>query len=330
MTTTDSRFRQSVSLNAFKYWPAIVHPLALERTYLRNFFSGAFDVPLVILEAESGYGKTTTLSSVAGREGYSSRWLTLDDSDRDLNCFIHDLLKSIYGRNIPEEVSPLSVRRGLDLILGAVNELAVSSIILDNFDSVARVEPITTLLEQLIDELPPFTRLIISTKRPPNLRRGSRRSRSAVLTQPDLRFDVDDVSQYFLKMHNYQLTPNEAAFIAERTGGRPVLINLLGQLTRNLPSYLKVDWRQLPLGSEDESIKLLLREVISKLPRSLARVAREIGPAEGMASDGHSPVCDLLDTLAERHCLVQRYHQEGDSTVLNVPHEILVGLSPIL
>src|SRR5262245_11426035 len=103
MTTTDSG--QSTSLHEFKYWPAIAHPLALERAYLRNFFSGAFDVPLVILEAESGYGKTTTLSSVAGRDGYSSRWLTLDDSNRDLNRFVHDLLQSIYGRNIPEEVS---------------------------------------------------------------------------------------------------------------------------------------------------------------------------------------------------------------------------------
>src|SRR5688572_25306011 len=120
-----------VSPNTFRHWSAIAHPLALERAYLRNFFSSAFDVPLVILEADSGYGKTTTLSSVAGREGYYARWLTLDESDIDLNRFVHDLLQSIYGLAIPEESESLSVRRALDLILGALNELAITSLILD-------------------------------------------------------------------------------------------------------------------------------------------------------------------------------------------------------
>ncbi len=298
---------------------------------MRNFFSSAFDVPLVVLEADSGYGKTTTLSSVAGREGFSARWLTLDDSDRDLNRFVQDLLQSIYGRSIPEESAPLSVRRALNLILGAVNELAVSSLILDNFDAVVRAEPVTALLEQLIDEMPPFTRLIVAAKKPPRLRRDSlSRNRSARLTQLDLRFDVDDVSQYFLKAHNYGLAPKDAAFIIDRTEGRPVLINLLGQLTRNLPSYLKIDWEQLPLSPERETIKLLLREVIAKLPRALARVAQEIKSAEGLPSDGASPVCDLLDTLAERHCLVQQYCHNSNGAIVNVPHEILVGLSPMI
>jgi ATP/maltotriose-dependent transcriptional regulator MalT len=322
----------TVTQDTFKYWPAVAHPLALERTYLRNFFSSVFDVPLVILEASSGYGKTTTLSSVADREGYSVRWLTLDDSNRELNNFVHDLLQSIYLRTIPQELVTLNLRRALDLILGGLNELAISSLILDNFDAVARAEPILALLEHLIDELPPFARLIIATTKQPNLRRGSRRSRSAILTESDLRFDVDDVSQYFLKMCNYTLTSNDAAYITEGTEGRPVLVNLLGQLTRNLPSYLKVDWKQLPLGTETEyeTLKLLLREVITKLPRSLARVAHEIGTAKGLLSDGASPVCDLLDTLAGRHCLVQRYSRNGDSTALNVPHEILVNLSSLL
>src|SRR5688572_9592445 len=163
------------SPKAFKYWSAIAHPLALERAYLRNLFSSAFDVPLVILEAESGYGKTTTLSSVAGREGFSARWLTLDDSDTEMGRFVRDLLQSIYGRAIPEDTGQQSARRALDLILGAVNELPVSSLILDNFDLIARSQPVITLVEMLIDELPPFTRLIIATKKPPNLRRGSRR-----------------------------------------------------------------------------------------------------------------------------------------------------------
>ncbi|MEW6730529.1 MAG: AAA family ATPase [Acidobacteriota bacterium] len=318
-------------LAALKYQPAIKHPLALERTYLQNLFSNVFDVPLIILEANSGYGKTTMLSSVAHREGVSARWLTLDDSDAELYSFVHNLLQAIYGRTIPKEDSLHNVQHALSLILGAVKEQSVSSLILDNFDTVARSQPVSTLLEQLIDQLPPFTHLIIATKKPPNLRHTSRqRHRSVILTQSDLRFDVDDVSQYFLKVYNYKLLPEDAAFIIERTEGRPVLINLLGQLTRNLPNYLKIDWRQLPMSPEQEAVKLLLREVITKLPKALSRMAASVRETRALLSDGASPLCNLLDTLAERHCLVQQYCDNGNGRVINVPHEILVDLSSLI
>lgn len=314
-------------LSTLKYRPANAHPLALERAYLRNFFSSAFDVPLVILEADSGYGKTTTLSSVAQREGVSARWLTVDDSDSNLHRFAHNLLESIYCREIPRETAPLNERKALDHILAAIHELSVSAIFLDNFEAISRAEPVNRLLDQLIDEMPQYTRLIVATKRPTILRSGSRkRNRSAILTQPDLRFDMDDVSQYFLKVHNYHLTPEDAAFITVRTQGKPLIINLLGQLTRNLPSYLRIDWKMLPMGPQPETITLLLREVIARLPRALARVAQEVSSAAAAPSDGNSPVCDLLDTLAERHCLVHQYCH-SDNTVINVAHEIFVELS---
>ncbi len=313
--------------NIHKYLPVVAHPRALERTYLRSFFVNSFDIPLVILEAERGYGKTTLLSFVAKKEGMFSRWLTLESCDNDLNCFVENLLQSIYGRFIPDEINQLNTKKAIHLIMGAICELSINVLILDNFELVANSEPINSLLEQLIIDLPPFTRLIIATKKLPNLRWSSRQhNRVSILTQIDLRFDVEDLSQYFLKVYNYQLLSEEAAFIIEHTQGCPVLVNLLAQLTRNLPSYLKVDWKQLPIGIETENIKLLLREVISKLPRSLSRVAQEITPLTFTSNNGQSSLCDLLDTLAERHCLVQQ-HINNTNLRINVPHEILVELS---
>lgn len=312
--------------NIHKYLPVVAHPRALERRYLKSFFANSFDIPLVVLEADRGYGKTTLLSFVA--KGFSSRWLTLDSSDNTLNCFVKDLLQAIYGRFIPDEINPLNTKKAVELILGAICELSINVVILDNFELVAGSEPINSLLEQLLTDLPPFTRLIIATKKLPNLRWSSRQRTSvSILTQVDLRFDVEDLSQYFLKVYNYQLLAEEAAFIIEHTQGCPLLINLLAQLTRNLPSYLKVDWKELPIGIEIENIKLLLREVITKLPRSLSRVAKEITPLTFTSSSGQTSLCDLLDTLAERHCLVQQHISSNMSLRINVPHEILVELS---
>jgi ATP/maltotriose-dependent transcriptional regulator MalT len=314
--------------NIHKYLPVLVHPRALERTYLKNFFANSFDIPLIILEADRGYGKTTLLSFVAKRKSPSSRWLTLDESDSNLNCFVKNLLQSIYGRFIPSEINELNIKKALNLILGAICELSVNVLILDNFELVANSEQINTLIEQLIVELPPFTQIIISTKKLPNLRWSSRQhSYVSILTQVDLRFDVEDLSHYFLKIYNYKLLPEEAAFIIDRTQGYPVLINLLAQLTRNLPSYLKVDWKELPISLKTENIKLLLREIITKLPRSLSQATEGIGSLTFSYQDENSILSDLLDTLAERHCLVQQHASDDVSIRINTPHEILVELS---
>ncbi|MBI4854107.1 MAG: hypothetical protein HY819_20110 [Acidobacteria bacterium] len=311
-----------------KYLPVIAHPRALERTYLKSFFANSFDIPLIILEAERGYGKTTLLSFVAKKEKYSSRWLTVDSLDSDLNYFVKDVLQSIYARLIPDEINELNIKKAVDLILGAICELSINVLILDNFELIASSEPINLLLEQLIAELPRFTQLIIATKKLPTSRWSSRqRNNVSILTQVDLRFDVEDISQYFLKVYNYQLLPEEAAFIIERTQGYPVLINLLAQLTRNLPSYLKVDWKQLPIGVKTENIKLLLREVITKLPRSLSRGVQEIGHLSFASNDEQSLLSDLLDTLAKRHCLVQQHISVSPGIYINTPHEILIELA---
>lgn len=303
--------------------------MALEGAYARNFFASAFDLPLVILEAESGLGKTTTLSYVADREGLSARWLTLEEDDADIGIFVQDLLQSIYHRTIPHELG-LTTSRALELILGAICELSINVLILDNFETVAHSEQLTLLIQQLSQHIPPFTHLIIATNKPSNLRRGDRhRNRSTTITELDLRFDLEDVSQYFLKAYNYCLTPEEAAYIVDRTKGRPFLVNILGQLTRNLPSYLKIDWKKLPISAQPEAIKMLLREVISKLPRTLTRVTHEVASTKSLPDDDQSPVATLLGQLADRHCLVQQYGNNGLAD-FNVPHELLIRCAPFI
>lgn len=310
-----------MELNAFKYRPAEAHQMALQRAYLRNFFAASFDLPLVILEADSGYGKTTTLSIVAQREGSSARWLTLDESDCDPATLIRNILQSIYEIDLPADT--LSTSRAVTLIVGALRELSIGSLILDNYDLVARLPHATELLEQLLRELPEFTRLIVATRLPIPLRQSRwLRGHSAILTQMDLAFDVEDVSQYFRVVHNYGLTREEASFITQQTGGKPLVINLLGQLARGLPSYLKVDWSALPLASEREVVKLMLREVFSKIPRSISSAIHNLEEGrDGLPRDGTDSLSALLDLMAKRHCLVQSY-PAGNSSV-NVPHETL-------
>ena len=50
---------------------------------LRAFAAVEDQVPLVLLVAPAGYGKTTALSHWAGEDGRSFGWVHLDESDND-------------------------------------------------------------------------------------------------------------------------------------------------------------------------------------------------------------------------------------------------------
>jgi hypothetical protein len=64
--------------------------------------------------------------------------------------------------------------------------------------------------------------------------------------------------------------------------------------------------------------------VLARSGRPPARVARELMRAETGDPNGATPTDDVLDFLAERHCLAQLY--ETDPRVI-VPHKLLRDLA---
>lgn len=314
--------------SAARLAPAVAHPLAFEREHLQSYFGAGLSSPLVLVHAPAGYGKTTALSFLARDEGASARWATLSEDDRDLDAFLATLMSSMYEWEVERAAPSVDVRDAASLILGAIEELGVTTLILDDYETVASSEPINALMPMVLEGLPAYVRVAIGTEVVPDFVRRLRLRQSLVeLDRSDLHFDADDVATYLRDFHHYTVPDGAAASIARRADGCASVVNLVGQLVNNLPRYLRVDFDALPLGTGDQNIAMLLREVFARNGVPPARAAQTLRDAGIALADGATPAEALLDMLASRHCLAHFVATEPRAVV---PHRLLRRLAPLL
>lgn len=305
--------------------PAVCHPLAFRREHVSSYLESSSGAPLVLIQAPAGFGKTTVLSFFADAEGPSARWVRLDESDRSLGSMVGSLATAIYGWPISQPAAPPEVREAARWIVGAIQELAVTSVILDDYEKVAESEEVNTLVEAVAEKLPPYIRLVVGSEvAPPFLKRARLRQMVVELDESLLRFDADDVARYVREIHNYDISNAAASSVARRSGGCAAVVNLVGQLSHDLPRYLRVDFEALPVGTDESQMAPLLREVLARSGHPPARVARDLMRAEIGDPNGATPADVLLDFLSERHCLVQTYATDPAALL---PHKLLRPLA---
>jgi LuxR family maltose regulon positive regulatory protein len=305
--------------------PAVCNPLAFRREYVAAYLESSSGAPLVLVQAPAGYGKTTVLSFFADAEGSSSRWVQLDSNDNSLASMVVSLASAIYGWPIAPPAAPPDVREAARWIVGAIRELAVTSVILDDYETVAESEEVNTFIEAVIERLPPYIRLVVGSEVAPSFLKRARLQQKVVeLDASLLRFDADDVASYIREVHNYDISDAAASSVARRSGGCATVVNLVGQLSHDLPRYLRVDFEALPLGPSEEFMAPLLREVLARSGHPPARAARDLIRGEVGRPDGATPTDALLDFLCERHCLTQTYASDPPAVV---PHKLLRSLA---
>lgn len=305
--------------------PALCHPLAFRREYVRSYIETSSGAPLVLVQAPAGYGKTTVLSFFADAEGSSARWVRLDDGDRSLGRLVGSVASAIYGWPVAPPTELPDVREAAKWIVGAIQELAITAVILDDYETVAESAEASTLVETVAENLPPYIRLVVGSEQAPSFLKLARlRQKIVEIDASDLRFDADDVGRYFREVHNYEISDSAATSVARRSGGCAAVVNLVGQLSHDLPRYLRLDFEALPLGSTVAHMTTLLREVLARGGQPPARAARALMNVDVGYAEGSTPGDAVLDFLEQRHCLAQTY--AADPPVV-VPHKLLRAIA---
>jgi len=131
---------------------------------------------LLLLCAEAGYGKTSLLLSALPEAGMPAAWLTLDESDADPNLLGAGLIAAVCAA-VPEtgDLVPSILTMGPDMadlrraLLGALDTLPETVIVLDDFHTVERNPEIVRLVDELLGNLPPPVHLVIATRTWPRL-----------------------------------------------------------------------------------------------------------------------------------------------------------------
>lgn len=158
-------------------------------------------IRLVLISGAAGFGKTTLMSQLFARflqEGIEPLWLTLEGSDNDTSRFEAGL--NAVSSRLPQ------AREGGGIAFNVLEHLTQQTepfaLFLDDFESIDE-NAVLGLVRSLIDGLRSGCRLVIGSRRFPDLAVAKLRARGQVLEVDAemLRFTLEETTELFQKQH---------------------------------------------------------------------------------------------------------------------------------
>ena len=119
----------SFLLKKTKIFPPDRTPDFVERNSVNRKFELLPDMPLMLVSAPTGYGKSTLIAEYISRKAKISAWYSLDESDNELSVFLTYFIKSIqshypgFGEFLLELTQVLEMPSETELADLTVNEL---------------------------------------------------------------------------------------------------------------------------------------------------------------------------------------------------------------
>lgn len=186
--------------------------------------------PLTLVSAPAGFGKTTLLSQWIEERKPTAAWISLDEADNELGCFLSYLIGGLQRihANVGQTTLPLLQLPQLpplqSLLTPLLNEIAaIPDHFIFVFDDFHRVEAsaIHSALDFLLDHLAPQMHLIISTRSEPLLPLPRLRARGMLseIRADDLRFTADEANAFLSGTMTLNLSAEQITALEARTEG---------------------------------------------------------------------------------------------------------------
>ncbi len=210
-------------------------PDYLQRPRLNSILESFMDKKLILVAAPAGYGKTALLVDFAESQSFPIAWYTIDVLDHDPVRFISYLIAAIH-RIFPSfgqeslEALRSSVQSELDLnylITVMVNDIFDHitehfAVILDDYHLVNEDASINQFMSGFIQDVDENCHIIISSRTllsTPDLPLLVARSEVGGLSYEELVFNQEEIQKLFQNTYDYDLLPEQAVLLGEKTEG---------------------------------------------------------------------------------------------------------------
>lgn len=339
----------SAWLVATKLHPPLVRGDTIRRPRLEEALSRSVStLPLTLLSAPAGYGKTTMLAALPRLlPDYPLAWVTLDTEDNDPIRFI-GLLATALQRLHPEcgqSVWPWlsggaaegsGLKRAVGVLINDMLQYLPAPFILVLDDLHFVTEPaVYVALEYLLDHQPPQLHLAVGTRHDPPLRlaRLAARRQLAELRRPDLGFSQDEAHQLLNDTLGLSLSVAEVAALQERTEGWPAGLCLLaGPLGRIGTPADRTQFMAAIIHTERYALDFLAEEVLRYLPDDLRRflmqtsVLAEMTPSACRAVTGREDADEMLEELYRHNLAIASITSEVEGEPVYRYHALFARL----
>ncbi len=285
----------------------------VHRERLLEVLDRCYRVPLTLVSAPPGYGKSVLAADWVRSRSRSVAWLALDEQESDLRRFLMYLLAALKhstGAGLDRTASMLTVaervstRRLAQTLANDLDDLnSESVIVLDDFHLLDHDSEVQSLMTLLLDHPPSGLHIILLTRRDPPLRLARLRANHELveLRQDSLRFQAEETEELIRTAMGRDLSAAALARIHEglegwgaairmasiaalRTGGDALFEHELTGGLQHIQEYL---FEEVIKGMNPQMLRYLL---ISALPsRFCAELLDEIAaglPDLALAREG--------------------------------------------
>ncbi len=314
-------------LVATKLRPPVIRDDIIRRPKLEKALAESVrTLPLTLLSAPAGYGKTTMLAFLPRLvPEHLLAWATLDSEDNDPVRFLSLLVAALQdlhpdcGRSVAPMLmgggaDSAVLKRAMGALINDVLRLIPEPFILVLDDLHFVTEPaVYVVLEYLLGHHPPQLHLAVGTRHDPPLRlaRLAARRQLFELRRPDLGFSEGEAQELLNKSLGLDLSEAEVAAIQERTEGWPAGLCLLaGPLARMGSQADRTQFMAALNQSERYAFDFMAEEVLRDLPPDLRRfllrtsILSEMTPSSCAALTGREDAARVLDSLYRQNLTV--------------------------
>ena len=256
----------------------------LPRPRLQERLRMVVDSPLVLVQAGTGYGKSTLLAELAGQVK-NFFWYTITEPDRDPLLFLAHLLSAFnqggagLGENALRILEEGGGRVSTSALTPLINALTIgldgpAVLVMDDYHLVMDVPEIAALVERLVDYHPPNFSLVLATRQIPSspaMKRWRVKGQVHTILSSDLAFTVDEIHTLYNQHYGLPMQRSQAEHLAEETGGWAIALQMVWQsLQSGAMSDLNEALEHFPDTLED-LFDYLANDVLGRQPQPMQK-----------------------------------------------------------
>ena len=219
---------------------------ALSRERLIERLRANLSLPVTLVAANAGSGKTTLVADFLRKQERPYVWYQLDHTDSDPAVFLGYLAHGIqqrvsdFGETIFAYLQAGELaqepERAADVLLNEILERVEQQLIvvLDDYHHLGTETPVHAVVDRLITYLPDVVHVIIISRDVPPLTLARLRSQEslAIIDRNDLLFTAEETQELFRKVFGLALTPEQLREYGERTHGWITALQLVRQVAQ--------------------------------------------------------------------------------------------------
>jgi ATP/maltotriose-dependent transcriptional regulator MalT len=286
----------------------------VERKRLYDGLREGRTLPLTLVVAPAGWGKSTIVTDWLARDHVTAGWVSLDGGDNDPKRFWRYLL--LAADQAGSAAGAAALRRldaaGSDVLRDVlpafVNELASAEaplvLVLDDYHLVTSAQVHSTVAT-LLDRCPPQLHLLLITRADPPLPLSRLRVRGdlAELRADDLRFSAAEAVEFFSRRLEPLLSERDVLRLLARTEGWAAGLQLAALRLRDRPD--RSDFIERLTGADWHIVNYLGEEVLATQPTEV----REFLLVTSVLNRMCAPLCDALTGRADGAGLISEIYR---------------------